>query len=305
MSDTLNLPNVPGVVDIPEHVAFAARTGREAYDLLADAHRAPFAAVIDAYGFEFFVKLAALDLAERTRFLMQAERVVAPLLDCSVILGDLKTAFPTGDPIAFIDPAALPEREYVGLIEGDSPALPTDMPTTLVRYGQQAMYSTTYLPAGDRLSNTQNKLFAAAWGAVGQGKATALDGNDTNLKHIGQRFMTADVYGIGWEIIGDPAIVEHGTLSWDFAQTMISIGPLTLRHVAPGTPPEVIPWLTENAPGVVYRGFYAYDQVPVALPAHVAFGVLLGFGSACPAPTVDTKVRVILFTKFSNHVEIG
>jgi hypothetical protein len=139
-----------------------------------------------------------------------------------------------------------------------------------------------------------------------------------------------EVMGIDWEIYTEDRtllqeMLWHGVLRWDFFQTIMDVGPLSMYD---GTPFEII----DSAPAsdleklaavkaeedwaqrlqvylmgksYLYRGRARYTRHPVLLPAHTNSFLTLSFPRLKEEVEGDVRIRVILRGNFRSAIEVG
>lgn len=189
---------------------------------------------------------------------------------------------------------------------GPPPAgsVPMQLPKSIVRIGEQAIWSAFRYPDTTALANTEDRLFTAPRGQVAQGFAAALSLAETNLKEGGRipggfafsvEGVSAYPYYIGgsgagtWAIDGGDIrnFVDNCVISWDFIQTRIEIGPALLVGAGGGV------YGTTADTGAAEGGaggsrmalnngngqIWLYSRHPVALPADVTFAMVLNWGT--------------------------
>lgn len=221
---------------------------------------------------------------------------------------------------------------------GPIPAVPSQQPTNLFRYGEITLYSTYAFPAGTALSTagSQNRLFATNLGNAGQGFTQPLTKTETNLKEAGRvpSGQAFDIYGVATQILGadntpglggqmdEPFndsvatvqtlqnVVNNGVLQWDFTQTAVDICPVMLAGAGGG----LYGAISQNAAGANSGamnngngGIWMYRKHPVALPGSTTFAVLILFGSrSAPVPAAfGIAIRVVLLGYYKSVIEIG
>lgn len=224
---------------------------------------------------------------------------------------------------------------------GPIPGVPSQQPTNLFRFGEISLYSTHAFVAGTALASTQNRIFASALGAQGQGYQSPLTKSETNLKESGRipSGQAYDVYGVATQILGATTsggqvqyqnvafnneslitdltnIVNNGVLSWDFTQTNVDICPIMLAGAGGGVFGSVSQNAAGSNSGAMNNGnggIWMYRKHPVALPGSTTFAVVISFGSRASAiagqidgtDDVSIAIRVVLLGYYKSVIEIG
>jgi len=216
---------------------------------------------------------------------------------------------------------------------GDLPDAPMQQPTSLFRYGEQALWSTQMHVGTTVLANSTHRIFATQLGRVGQGFVNALTIAETNVKEAGRipNGVAFDCFGVAGQVYKADAAADGGdittainkaadvdeliniqynaALAWDFTQTQVDIAPFDLCGAGGGAFGAVA--TTNNAVdhGAMNNGnggIWMYRKHPVALPGSTTFAILLRYGSRAAVVGANSQVvRVVLFGYYKNVIEIG
>ncbi len=155
------------------------------------------------------------------------------------------------------------------------------------RVGSCSLWSSVYLPPGP--------LAGEAFCLFDQAQGKTFDLTDTNMREPrrtpgGQTFNCTSVSWVvapaaaGSDVerlaqaFGEPMVAdiqEHGVLCWDFAQTMLEIGPLWI-----GSLPQL-----------------------VTIPGSTTFHLRLSFGRGAPTLNMEHVVRVCLSGQYQHGIE--
>ena len=214
----------------------------------------------------------------------------------------------------------------------DLPDVPLEQPTSLFRYGEQALWSTQMHVGTTVLANSTHRLFATQLGRVGQGFVQALTIAETNVKEAGRipNGVAFDCFGVAGQVYKADAAADGGdvttainnaadvdeliniqynaALAWDFTQTQVDIAPFDLCGAGGGAFGAVA--TTNNAVnhGAMNNGnggIWMYRKHPVALPGSSTFAVEVQFGARAAAIATATAVRVVLLGYYKSVIEIG
>lgn len=213
------------------------------------------------------------------------------------------------------------------------PPVPMELPKTLIRYGEQTLWSSQFVAAGSALAAQDFRLFAVAVGNTGQGFANAVSIAETNLKEASRipQAIAFDAFGVALQVefggstdganlnvaAAAPAIVgnlinvlNNCVVSWSFTQTEVDLAPAMLVGAGGGAFGAVS--TTQNAtetghmnngPGAVWL----YRNHPVSLPAATTFAIRLRFGTRAAAQSASNYMvlRVVLLGFYKNAIEVG
>lgn len=217
-----------------------------------------------------------------------------------------------------------------------------EQPKNVFRYGEQSIWSTQFLAAGQEIAGGSFPLFRTPLSRNGQGALRPLTIAETNIK-LGGRVpngVAYSVYGISAEYYNGDAgtdasgtdidvpinaqtgagsiqnlvnCINSGLLTWEFTQTKVDVAPLHLIGSGgggfgafamddAGAGALASSGTVQSGPGTIWT----YRYHPVELPGDTTFGMLLRFGSRAEAiDTSLTLVRVTLFGFYQNVVEIS
>lgn len=179
------------------------------------------------------------------------------------------------------------------------------MPQSVIRYGEQPIWSTYRLARGTALSHTQHRLFTVPRGQTGQGFTRAISIAETNLWEGGRLpgGMAYDVNTVKIAIYASEGVARSLSRSmswaWDFTQVLVDGG--------------LMDDLKRDDAGVL-TSTTVYLKQPVCLPSNTNFAMLLRFGEATFGMDEDglvnklpedVDVRITLFGAFKTVVEIG
>lgn len=234
-------------------------------------------------------------------------------------------------PITHMSGAHYGQQVDVGI--GAPPPVPMTIPKGLFRYGEQAIWSSQFFGGTTNVAQSNNRLFANAFGQVGQGFTTQLSIAETSLKVGGQvpSGVGYDVFGIACQIIqfgagtdgataAIPAVsaadiqniqnfVNNGVLSWNFTQTNVDIAPIALIGQGGGVFGAVSTTATTTTVGAMNNGaggVFLYRKHPVSLPGQTTFGIDLRIGNRAEEITTNAvSVRVTLLGYYKNIIEVG
>lgn len=171
------------------------------------------------------------------------------------------------------------------------------MPQSVIRYGEQPIWSTYRLAKGTALGHTQHRL--------GQGFTRAISIAETNLREGGRLpgGMAYDVNTVKIAIYASEGVARSLSRSmswaWDFTQVLVDGGLM-----------DDLKW---DDAGVL-TSTTVYLKQPVCLPSNTNFAMLLRFGEATFGMDEDglvnklpedVDVRITLFGAFKTVVEIG
>jgi len=164
------------------------------------------------------------------------------------------------------------------------------------------------------LSNACFRLFSTPLGQVGQGKVSAMDCGDTNMRESGMLPGGFPVLltGLIVELVGftdeQAALMqEHGMLSFDLTQTQLD---LTALGALSWAPDKRVGWLDlvsePEAEIPTAQGPWRVDGAGIFVPRRGSFSVLLRFGEL-PASTgsLRGRVRITLVGTLQGGIEIG
>lgn len=209
-------------------------------------------------------------------------------------------------------------------------ALSMQLPTAIVRLGEQALWSAQRYVDATALSQTQARVFTVGLGNTGQGFAVGLTKAETSQKEAsrvsnGQAF---DIFAISCQtfyqdqfpIVGADVrnLVNNLVLSWDFNQAIIDIAPAALIGAGGGVYGDTADTgaadgglggsrtTLNNGPGTLW----VYQTHPVMLAAGATFAVLLTWGVNATAVDGGTNnssqiIRVHLLGRFKNAIAVG
>lgn len=205
-----------------------------------------------------------------------------------------------------------------------------ELPKSVVRIGEQAIWSTQAYADTTALGGQQNKLFSTAQGAVGQGFGGGLSLAETNLKEAGRipggyAFDVFAISGYTYYTNQNPIVgadirnfVNNCVGVWDFLQTQIEVAPFALIGAGGGVFGDTADTgAAEGGAGGsrinLNNGngqLWVYRTYPVMLPANTTFGFLLQWG--VNATTVDggannstQAVRVAFLGRFRTALAVG
>ena len=221
--------------------------------------------------------------------------------------------------------------------------VPLEQPTSLFRYGEQALWSTQFHNDGDEIANGSFRVFNVPLGQVGQGAVRVMSIAETNLKEGGRipNGVAYDVFGIAAQYMAQDAAADagnqdvainsdgdeigsldvlvnlqnSGALSWDFTQTQVDIAPLHLVGAGGGAFGALA---VNNPAGTALANFgnanngagsiWLYRKHPVALPGSSTFSILIRYGlraEAIAGGVSTVGIRIVLFGYYKNIIEIG
>jgi hypothetical protein len=236
----------------------------------------------------------------------------------------------------------VPGIPMIGGGQAGVPPVSFELPKNVFRFGEQTLWSSLFLPAGQPLANGVNRVFTTPLGQQGQGFGQALSIAETNLKEGGRipSGIAFDCFGISVSVgttnndvdaanstnatpiataarIGNlNNIITNSVITWDFTQTQIDVCPTNLAGAgggafgaltATGNGAAQTVGTLQNGNGSVWL----YRKHPVALPGNSTFSMLVRFGSRAPAlaPAAagngSVIVRVVLLGYYKNVVEIA
>jgi hypothetical protein len=209
------------------------------------------------------------------------------------------------------------------------------LPKSVVRIGEQAIWSAQSYANGAALANTEQRIFTTPRGQVGQGFAGALSLAETSLKEGGR---IPGGFGFSVDAIALQPYLQGGTLatgpfpvvgaflrnmqanlvvSWDFLQTRIDIAPAVLIGAGGGTFGATAD--TGAADGVggsrvaLNHGaanVWMYRRSPVELPADATFAIVYTWGGTSPVVDGGTNlsnavIRCSLMGQFETAIAVG
>ena len=218
------------------------------------------------------------------------------------------------------------------------PQVPMQLPKSVVRVGQQSLWSTQSYTGASVLANTQDRIFVTPRGQAGQGfGGIGMTIAETNLKESGRvpGGYAYDVFGMACYPylvnvqggVPTPAlplshadltnVMDNCVLAWDFLQTQIEIANVHLIGSGGGTfgagrlginagvaAAADVAGLT-NGNGSIWL----YNQHPVMLPSNATFGILLNWGQFAHVPVVaagyQLLVKVNLLGRFQTAIAVG
>jgi hypothetical protein len=222
---------------------------------------------------------------------------------------------------------------------GSAVGIPFEQPQQLFRYGEQALWSTVFLPTA-AIADSNNRLFTTPIGQVGQGFTRLMSIGETNLKEGGRipNGVAYDVFGVSchimqasndndaansdWDVpinsIGGTQnlqnLMYNGVLVWDFTQTQVDIAPLSLCGSGGGIfgPLGLVSNAAQRA-GHLGNGagaIWLYRKHPVALPGSTTFAVILRIGNRASAVGSSNGggplgIKITLMGYYKNLIEIG
>jgi hypothetical protein len=220
------------------------------------------------------------------------------------------------------------------------PQVPMKLPMSVVRVGQQSLWSTQSYNAASVLANTQDRIFVTPRGQAGQGfGGVGMTIAETNLKESGRvpGGYAYDVFGIAcYPYIVDvqnsvPQPTQPPTyadiantlancvLAWDFLQTQIEIANVHLIGGGGGVFGAGRLGLNAGAAAAADQAaltnsngsIWLYNQHPVMLPSNATFGILLNWGQFAHTPiaagnaTSSFLVKVNLLGRFQTAIAVG
>jgi hypothetical protein len=206
---------------------------------------------------------------------------------------------------------------------------PMTLPKSVVRIGEQAIWSSQRYGAGDALASTENRVFTTPRGQVGQGFALALTLAETSLKEGGRipggfafsvDAMALHPYYIGgaegqsFAVTGADLrnLQANCVLSWDFLQTRIDIAPAVLIGAGGGVFGSTADTGAAEGNGGGSRialnhgaaNVWLYRRSPVMLPADATFAVVLQWGvNASAVDGGDGNSALVLRTHLMGQFE--
>ena len=218
------------------------------------------------------------------------------------------------------------------------PQVPMALPKSVVRVGQQSLWSSQSYNNTSVLANTQDRIFVTPRGQGGQGFA-AMTISETNLKESGRvpGGYAYDVFGIAcYPYVVDviqavpqptPAVsypdiantLANCVLAWDFLQTQIEIANVHLigggggvfgagrLGLNAGVAAAADQAALTNSNGAIWL----YNQHPVMLPSNATFGILLNWGQFAHTPiaagnsTSSFIIKVNLLGRFQTAIAVG
>ena len=218
------------------------------------------------------------------------------------------------------------------------PQVPMQLPKSVVRVGQQSLWSTQSYTALSVLANTQDRIFVTPRGQAGQGfGGIGMTIAETNLKESGRvpGGYAYDVFGIACypylvqiaEGVPAPALplgyadlancMNNCVLAWDCLQTQIEIANVHLIGSGGGTfgagrlgLNAGVAATADSAALTNGNGsIFLYNQHPVMLPSNATFGILLNWGQFAHAPALSAGqqllVKVNLLGRFQSAIAVG
>lgn len=144
------------------------------------------------------------------------------------------------------------------------------------------------------------------------------------------RSMAKEIYAVSWEIYTEDKndllhLMWNGELEWDFIQTVIPIGPLSMFNgsffdmfFSQGSPSELEELASVKAESEwremcqsfligkthFFRGLARYQQNPILIPGDASWKVHLKFREPFQ-PKGDTRMRVILNGRWKSPIQVG
>lgn len=216
------------------------------------------------------------------------------------------------------------------------PQVPMALPKSVVRVGQQSLWSTQSYTNASVLANTQDRIFVTPRGQGGQGFANVTI-SESNLKESGRvpGGYAYDVFGIACypyvinvqggvptppvpiAITDMTNTLNNCVLAWDFLQTQIEIANVHLigggggvfgagrLGINAGVAAAADIQALTNSNGAIWL----YNQHPVMLPSNATFGILLNWGQFAHVPTTQNGeqllVKVNLLGRFQTAIAVG
>lgn len=213
---------------------------------------------------------------------------------------------------------------------GGAPLAPMQLPRSVVRIGEQAIWSTQQYADATALANVESILFSTPLNQTGQGFGAALSLAETNIRESSRipggfaytvkGLAVQPYYPDGWPIVrADVAnLINHCVLVWNFLQTRIEIAPVQLVGAGGGLYGDTADTgaaegglggsriMVNNGNGQVW----IYGDHPVSLPSNATFNLNLSWGSAAVAVQGGTNnsamnVRVVMLGTFESAIPIG
>lgn len=218
------------------------------------------------------------------------------------------------------------------IVAGGSPTglAPMSLPKSVVRIGEQGVWSAFQYADTTPMANRNDLLFAAPLNSTGQGFGRALSIAETNQREAskipgGYAFTVHALalqayYEDGYPIVrADLAtVVNHCVPSWKFLQVEIEISPASLIGAGGGI------YGTTADTGAAEGGLggsrialnngngqvWVYRAHPVSLPSQATFNIALSWGSAAPAIQGGSNnsamtVRMIMLGTFESAIPVG
>ncbi len=216
------------------------------------------------------------------------------------------------------------------------PQTPMALPKSVVRVGQQSLWSSQAYTNASVLANTQDRIFVTPRGQGGQGFANVTI-SESNLKESGRvpGGYAYDVFGMACYpyvvnvVQGVPLppvpitladmsnCINNCVLAWDFLQTQIEIANVHLIGAGggvfgagrlglnAGVAAAADQAALTNSNGAIWL----YNQHPVMLPSNATFGILLNWGQFAHAPTTLANetliIKVNLLGRFQTAIAVG
>ncbi len=194
---------------------------------------------------------------------------------------------------------------------GWSPNAPMRLPTEVKRYYEGTMWSSYNFVAGSSLVHTQTRVFSTPLGQYGEGYDRALSSTETNMTEGGRvpSGLAFTVKGVMVEFMGLTGVfdcqadkyAQHCMLSWEFLNTQIPIGMVSAfpgRTIEMSRKPgashafEVAHRHTRDDDAKRGRYYVEYGELPILLPAHTTFNLLLTWGADAPPVPKDRDFQV-------------
>ena len=214
--------------------------------------------------------------------------------------------------------------------QGGAQLAPMNLPKSLVRIGEQAIWSTQQYADGATIARNEDTLFSTPKNATGQGFAAPLSLAETNLVEASripggyaytvQAIAIQTYYADQWAIVrADVAnLVNNCVPLWAFLQVRIEIAPAQLMGAGGGVYGDTAD--TGGADGgsggsrtALNNGngqVWVYRNHPVALPAGSTYNLVLAWGAN--ASVVDggannsaQNVRAVLLGTFESAIPVA
>ena len=206
------------------------------------------------------------------------------------------------------------------------PQTPMRLPKSVVRVGQQSLWSSQAYNNASVLANTQDRIFVTPRGQGGQGFAN-MTLAETNLKESGRvpggyayDVFAMSCFGYTVSTAAPPVapipitvadlgnLIKNAVLSWDFLQSQIEIATVHLIGAGGGLfglgSGAAAPTVTNSNNSV-----WLYNQHPVMLPSNATFGILINWGQFSHIPTTANAefliVKVNLLGRFQTAIAVG
>jgi len=217
------------------------------------------------------------------------------------------------------------------------PQTPMQLPKSVVRVGQQSLWSSQAYNNASVLANTQDRIFVTPRGQAGQNFPGQLTLAETNLKESGRvpGGYAYDVFGMACfpyvvnvqNGVPTPPVpisindmsncLNNCVLAWDFLQTQIEIANVHLIGAGGGVfgagrlginagtaaAPDISALTNSN------NSVWLYNQHPVMLPSNATFGILINWGQFAHTPTTQAGetliIKVNLLGRFQTAIAVG